>query len=156
MSWARSCERDRSLPAQAGEPALCPPRDDEALASCREHLVLPGVPAPCSARLDYARWKPGVSITAGYTLAFTDGEERILVLKRYVAGKARTLARDYSPDRRARRAEDRLSSFAVLEDANTCLYAFPTDRVLPGVARILDLRRTARLLNGLPLDPARR
>lgn len=156
MSWARPCERDPTLPAQAGEPELCPPDADLALALCTAHLAIPGIPPPSSARLDYARWKPRVSITAGYTLAFPDGEERILALKRYVAGKARALARDYLPDERARRAEDRLSSFAVVEDSGTCLYVFPTDRVLPGAARIVNLRRTARLLNALPLDPRRK
>jgi Phosphotransferase enzyme family len=156
VSWARPCERDTTLPAQAGEPELCPPDPGDALALCVAHLALPGAPLPIRARLDYGRWKPRVSITCGYTLSYADGEERIVSLKRYAAGKGQTLARSFRPDERAQRAEDRLSSFAALPQLDTCLYAFPADRVLPGAARIVHLRRTARLLNALPLDPDRR
>ena len=87
----RERERDLELPARAGEARLRPPEVDELCALVRAHLLRPDAPALVSARWDYARWKPGVSITSVFMLSFADGSEEPVVAKRYVDGKDRTL-----------------------------------------------------------------
>src|SRR5262245_20949039 len=87
----RERERDPELPALAGEANLRPPSVEEVLELASAHLARPDAPALSAGRWDYARWKPGVSITSVYTLRFEDGVEQPVVAKRYVDGKERTL-----------------------------------------------------------------
>jgi hypothetical protein len=103
--------------------------------------------------MTYARWKPGVSLTALYRIEFDDGASSHVTWKKYADGKAREIALSYSPDRRAEAQATRLAAFAALAADGLCLYGFPTDRELPGLARVLNLRRTARHLNAAELWP---
>ncbi len=146
MSGLREWLRDGSLPAHAGEPGLAALPPEEVLALVRAHLLTGGAAAPLSAQLRYARWKPGVSVSLGYGLRWPDGSERWVSVKRYANDKplhlllrqsGRVAAADGLPG----------CGFAVLPGAGLALACLPFDRELPGIARVLDLRRTARRLN---------
>jgi hypothetical protein len=89
----RERERDPELPRLAGEERLLPPSPEELLRLVGAHLLRPEAPALESPRWDYARWKPGVSITSVFTLRFADGAEEPIVVKRYVDGVGLTDSR---------------------------------------------------------------
>jgi len=147
----RGHERDPSLPARAGEPGLVAPAPEELLELVSARLLRPGAPKPHTAELTYARWKPGTSITAGYAVEFADGERRTVSLKRYAGSKADALFRRVQAEPRADTTDDRLKPRAVLPQRGLHLWAFPHDRALPGLERLLDLLRTARMLAELGL-----
>lgn len=155
MNGLKPYQRDRMLPALAGEAGLCPPAPADLLDLVGDLLAIGSATSPplIGAELEYARWKPKTSITAGYRLSFADGSSRLIVYKRYSGEKATHIERDFDPGDRARQREDRLRSFAVLPRENLCLYAFPADRVLTGLSRLIDMQRTARLLSSLGLSP---
>ena len=57
------------------------------------HLALPGAPRCAEARLEYARWKPGVSTTCAWHVRFEgDEEEHLVGGKLYASGKNEKLA----------------------------------------------------------------
>lgn len=147
MIGLRTYARDASLPALVGEPELCAPTCDEVVDRVVTHLARPGRPPILRATWEYARWKPGHSITLVHAIEFVDGERRLVTTKRYAGAKAEGIASGFDPV-----GEDtHLLPFAIVEGARTCLYSFPCDRVLRGAWRLLDHKRTARLLNALPL-----
>lgn len=139
--------RDPSLPARAGDGALCPDSADALIARVHEHLVLANGPRPLAARIVYARWKPRASLTALYEVELDDGDRVLVTCKRYASDKARTIASGYEPDARAVAQAMKLRAAAVLPGDGVCLYTFPTDRELIGLARVTSLRRTARHWN---------
>lgn len=147
MNGLREHLRDASLPAAAGEPGLQPPDEAAVLELVREHLLRPGAPAPTAADWTYARWKPGVSLAAGYALRWPDGERRLLLVKLYAGDKARHLAARPEPDDAGPAGGDpRLRPGAALAGHGRALAVYPHDRELPGLPRLLDLQRTRRLL----------
>ncbi len=153
MNGRSELDRDPSLPAIAGDVLLCPDSDEALLARVVRHLALRDGPRPVAARMTYARWKPHVSLTALYRIEFDEGASSYVTWKKYADGKAREIALSYSPDRRAEAHATRLAAFAAVAADGLCLYGFPTDRELPGLARALNLRRTARHLNEAELWP---
>lgn len=153
MNGRPDLARDPSLPARAGDAFLCPDADEALLARVVRHLSLRDGPRPVAAHMAYARWKPHVSLTALYRIEFDEGASSYVTWKKYADGKAREIARSYSPDRRAEAQATRLAAFAAPAEDGLCLYGFPTDRELPGLARVLSLRRTARHLNVAELWP---
>ncbi len=153
MNGRPELARDPSLPARAGDALLCPDSDEVLLARVVRHLALQGGPRPVAARMTYARWKPHVSLTALYRIEFDEGASSYVTWKKYADGKAREIGLSYAPDRRAEAHATRLAAFAAEAADGLCLYGFPTDRELPGLARALNLRRTARHLNAAELWP---
>ncbi len=147
MSGAIVATRDLTLPARAGDAALCPDPDEVVLDRVVRSMSLPDGARPAGARLTYVRWKPRVSTTALYRIDFHDAPPSSVTWKKYADGKARDIALGYEPDRRAREQAKALAPFVAWEDEGLCMYAFPTDRELPGLARAVHLRRTARRLN---------
>ncbi|MCE9592625.1 MAG: hypothetical protein K8S98_00390 [Planctomycetes bacterium] len=132
--------RDARLPAEFGEPELVPPSESELVELAREHLF--DEVAPVSARSTFARWKPRVALCAAWDVDLADGSRAIVVAKRYRGDKARALVERRRGDARAPRE-------AVLVDARLHLWAFPSDRELPGAARLPELHRTAKVLREL-------
>jgi len=145
MNGLRSWSRDATLPACAGEPQLVPPDESEALALVTAHLLRADAPAPVAAEWTYARWKPGVSVSAGYRLRFADGGDRSVHVKRYAGAKAAHLA-DRTGMTKEGTDDGRLRAGVALPGQHLLLACFPHDRELPGLPRLLDLHRTRRLL----------
>lgn len=145
MNGLRAYERDTSLPARAGDAALCPPSEAELVR--RVNGVEGLLPAlALEAHWEHARWKPHVSCAALAAVRAADGSEHLVTWKRYATDKAHHVAADrVAPDggpvRNQRTSED--------HDANTVWSVFPDDRILPGLPRALDVQRSCRLLAGV-------
>jgi aminoglycoside phosphotransferase (APT) family kinase protein len=147
----RERERDPELPALAREAHLRPPDPAEICELVAAHLKRPAAPAVSSASWDYARWKPGISLTSVYTLRFADGAEEPVVAKRYVDGKDRTLE---LRQRNLRQRDEehleelcvRLRPRALLRERSLSLWVPPADRVLRGLPVLLDRRKLGNLV----------
>ena len=63
MTGLRQWSRDAELPARAGQQGLCAPTREQMTRLIEGHLLLPERPCIRSTDWEYARWKPGVSIT---------------------------------------------------------------------------------------------
>lgn len=144
MSGLKEYERDAAVLAAAGDVALTPPAPAELLGLVDAHLSRPGAERPISARWSYARWKPATSLTAGFELAWPDGERRWVTWKRYADGKAGALIGRRERASAPEVADDRLLEHCVLPHSGAHLWAPPYDRELPGLERALDLRRAKR------------
>ena len=151
MTGLRHWERDPEIPSRAGQPGLAAPSADEVEALVRAHLLLPAVSAAGGPHGDiqkvdweYARWKPGVSLTTCHRLHFGDGTDELIVHKRYAGDKAAVLAeRDLSDDPPG--LSPRLHARAVLPERHTVLFAPQADREL-GLRYLLDVKRFPKLL----------
>jgi len=150
----RAYDRDPALPALAGEAHLCPPSVEELCALVTQHLLQPGAPAVSGARWDYARWKPGVSITSVFTLTFADGGEEPVVAKRYVDGKDRSLTFRPRNEPNLDELAVRLKPRALLAERALSLWIPPADRVLRGLPVLLDRKKLGHLLPRLGIVPA--
>ncbi|MFT7479921.1 MAG: hypothetical protein ACI80N_003228, partial [Gammaproteobacteria bacterium] len=148
MTGLKKYVRDPRLPAQVGDDALCVPSEREVRELINNHLRIENAPEVAALTLDYARWKPGRSITCTFGVELTDGQNEIVVLKRYLDGKAGHVARHFDPGPHLTELESSLRPFAVIEDQGLCLFRFPADRVLRGAARVLNTRRLARRIDG--------
>lgn len=148
MTGLRHRERDPEIPARAGEPQLGPLAPAELLEIVARDLVREGSAEPAEAELVFARWKPGVSITASYRVILEDGTEEQVQLKRYTGGKARSLVGSLALDPRLVALCVTLRPFSVDATRGTLLWSFPADRVLGGLWSLHDPRRSARLLDG--------
>ena len=151
MIGLREHRRDPELPLRAGDQLLVPPAPAELLDLVRAHLARPGCPSAQSAALTYARWKPHTSITAGYSVDFVDGARRTVCVKKYMGPKAEALRSRDQAEPRPDLADDHLEPRVVLPERALHLWSFPHDRALPGLERLLDMRRTARMLRELGL-----
>jgi len=150
----RDRERDPGLPALAGEGHLRPPDPAELVELVDRHLRRPEAPRVVAARWDYARWKPGVSMTSVFAVRFEDGREEPVVAKRYVDGKDRTLA--YRPRNEALLESlcERLRPRALLAERALSLWVPPGDRVLRGLPVFLDRKKTCNLVTRAGLSPS--
>lgn len=148
----RAHVRDRELPARRGEPDLCPPEDAEVRRLVQRHLVGDGGPEVRSARWDYARWKPGVSVTSAHAVELADGSRVTVACKRYRGDKVRHLA-ERAPDAPASVREGWTADRHELPDQGLALWTPEGDRAL-GLAPLLSSRRVASVFreHGL-LDP---
>jgi len=142
----RAYDRDPALPALVGQGHLCPPSTDELCALVTQHLLQPGAPAVTGARWDYARWKPGVSISSVFTLTFADGLEEPVVAKRYVDGKDRTITFRPRNEENLDELAVRLKPRALLAERALSLWIPPADRVLRGLPVLLDRKKLGHLL----------
>jgi aminoglycoside phosphotransferase (APT) family kinase protein len=150
----RERERDPELPALAGQAQLRPPGVAEVVELVTRHLSRPGQPEVQGARWDYARWKPGVSITTVFTLTFADGGEEPVVVKRYVDGKERTLSFRPRNEEQLEELCVRLKPRALLAERALSLWVPPADRVLRGLPVLLDRRKLGHLVTRARLAPA--
>ena len=146
MTGLRKYQRDRELPALGGDQALVPPTASEVIALVEEHLLGESSVTVSSVSWEYARWKPGVSTTAVHCARLSDGSEKLITIKRYADGKAAQLDQRWSRDARLLELCAPLRPAAVLAERNLALSTFPADRKLGGLPRLLDPRRTARIL----------
>ena len=139
--------RDPELPARLGDGALVLPGPDQVLAAV-DRLSLAGAPRATDARLDYARWKPGVASLGVWSVAFEDGSRRVFSAKRYASTrKPRDLAAT------GRRADEHLLAalgpfrpLAVDLATGSAWWTFPADRALRGLPRAVHGPRAARLV----------
>lgn len=141
--------RDPSIPARAGEPELAPLEPSEVVELVVQHLLAPGQGAPHSAELEFARWKPGVSLCAVYRLQFAGGPAACVCVKRYRGRKAELLAGRAQADERLAELAAPLLPAALLPERGLHLWAPPADRELRGWPRLLDRGRTKRWLGPL-------
>jgi len=145
MTDLRQWIRDPDLPAQAGEPELRPPTDGEVERLFRNHLLRADAPRLQSVAWEYARWKPGVSLTCTYRLALEDGSEELAVFKRYSGDKARVLAGRPVKAAQPYKASETLGVRVVLPTESVILWSPLGDREL-GLRYLLDFKRFPKLL----------
>ena len=146
MTGLRDWERDRELPAACGQPDLAPPTEAEARRLFEERLLLPGVDAPEEVTWEYARWKPGVSITTAWRLVFGDGHEELVATKRYTGSKTEALAERKDKSSAAGPFCERTRPRVLAPEDNLVLWTHPADRELPGLPLLLDHKRLASLI----------
>jgi hypothetical protein len=149
----RARERDPELTAKAGEGHLRPPEPAELLELVAAHLARPGAPALESATWDYARWKPGVSISAVYTVRFADGTSESVVAKRYADGKERSLTFRPRNEEHLEELCERLRPRALLPERSLALWVPPADRVLRGLPVLLDRKKLGNLVTRSGIAP---
>lgn len=130
-----------------------PPDPDELCALVAAHLARPGAPAIESASWDYARWKPGVSIAAVYTVRLADGTSEPVVAKRYADGKERTLSFRPRNEEHLEALCERLKPRALLPERSLALWVPPADRVLRGLPVLLDRKKLGNLVTRSGIAP---
>ena len=153
MTGLRQWVRDPELPARCGEPHLAPPTADELKALVVEHALVEGQPEPDEVTWEYARWKPGVSITCTYRLRWNpdagdtdEGHEQIVVAKRYAGDKVAHLAERKDKTAELQDLSPRVKPRVLLPERAMALWCPAADRELPGVAYLLDVKRFASLV----------
>ena len=146
MIGLQTYRRDPHLPTRLGDRSV--PSEEQLLDLILEHLLCDGAPLPVHAALTYARWKPGTSTTAGFDVDFADGTQRFVGVKLYRGAKARSLCgRRVEPSRAG--GDEVLAARVAVPDEGLQVWTFPADRALPGLTRVYDLRRTARMMGNL-------
>lgn len=166
MTGLSTYSRDLELPARVGQPELSVPSAESLLAEFGERLGL----SANSAELVYARWKPGVGITAAYSLSgggasseglsgvgisgnspASESGPRWIVYRRHVRGKWQPSEALASARRKldARSDEELKAEGQALPlvsdpDRGQLIFAYPADPDLPGAPRALDIGRFAR------------
>jgi hypothetical protein len=150
----RERERDAELPALAGQASLRPPDTAELCELVEAHLRRPEAPAILSASWDYARWKPGVSITSVFTLRFADGSAEPVVAKRYADGKERTLRFRPRNEEHLEALCLRLRPRALVRERALALWVPPADRVLRGLPVLLDRKKLGNLVTRSGIAPS--
>jgi hypothetical protein len=155
VSGLRAYERDAGIPALGGDEDLVPPRGDEVARLVEEHLLLDSDQAVSDVAWEFARYKPGASVTTVHSVELDGGTRRVVTIKRYKGDKAETLAgREPDGEELGERTRP-LRPSAFLPAEGTLLSVFPADRELRGLHRVLDVRRTARLLEDAGWCPPR-
>lgn len=149
MTGLRHWDRDRDLPARAGDADLCPPTTDEVAALVAARLLAPGAAPPQAVEWTYARWKPGVSIACGFVLHWADGTRRTIHAKRWSGGKAGAFGPRDLDALAEGWTDERLLPYAWEPAEGRLIVCSPADRALPGLARMLDNRRLVRSLRDL-------
>ena len=154
MTGLKVWKRDAGLPERLGDPGCNPPEPSEVGRWIGRHLADEQTPPVRATALEFARWKPSVSITCVYRVEFADGSDQLVALKRYQDDKASHLAERQPARPMASKSPGVLKPRAAV-DAHTVMWVPSADRRLPGLARILDPRRTARWLQDGGLVPER-
>jgi hypothetical protein len=148
MSLLCRYERDLELPADLGEPWLCPPGDAAALELIAEHLANDPLHRPTRARLVHARWKPAFAVAALYEVEFGVGAPTLVGLKLHAGAKAARLGSG-ATDPRAGEHDTRLRPRATFAEGRGTLWHWIADRELRGLVRLYDRGRTKRWLSNL-------
>ena len=146
MTGLRNWVRDSELPARSGQAELSPPAVEEVADLLTAHVLVPDAAPPTEITWDYARWKPGISITCTYRLRWSDGHEETLVSKRYTGDKVRHLAERKDNSAELQSLSPRLRPRVILPDQSLSLWCPAADRELPGVAFLLNVKRFASLV----------
>ncbi len=154
MIGLRAHARDAQLPAAAGDEALTAPDSATVAAVVELEFLRDDSVSVAATDWNYARWKPGVSITCGYDLTLSDERHLHVVAKRYADGKDRLLAERDDP-RHTGDCSDLLRMRWWIGSDALVLSVFPMDRELPGLAGLRDNRRLARMLEEAHVVPAR-
>lgn len=142
----RERERDPELPAMAGDAQLRPPAAADVVGLVATYMKRPATPAIVGASWEYARWKPGISITSVHRLRLADGAEEVVVAKRYADGKERTLQLRPREELDFEELSPRLLPWALLVERSLALWTPPADRVLRGLPVLLDRRQLGNLV----------
>ena len=150
MSGLRERDRDCHLPARVGDAGLSPPGEGELLRLVCELLIPEGGELPTSVHWSHARWKHGVAAAATFRMVWSDGFESWVTWKKHLSGKASKHASSIVGSEWRATSEQRLLPGAILPDG-AYLISFPRDRVLPGLERALDDKRTVRWIKQLDL-----
>jgi len=128
---------------------LAPPREDELKALVVEHALVEGRSEPDAVLWEYARWKPGVSITCTYRLLWSSEDEpheQVVVAKRYAGDKVSHLAERKDRSAGLQPLSPRVRPRVLLPERALALWCPAADRELPGVAYLLDVKRFASLV----------
>ncbi len=150
MNGLRVRDRDVGLAARAGDGRLQPLPESLLKTLLVADLMGHGAAAVSGFTVEHARWKPGVSLTVGYSLQRDDGSEVLLYCKRYASDKATILQRRSDHDDLAWRTsgvevpDGFRRRVLVLPELSSAVWVFPADRCLPGLPRVADMRRTRR------------
>ncbi len=151
-------DRDLELPGKLGDERLIPPSESGLTDLVNEHLLRaensagPDLQA-VSSEVAHVRYKSRVAIAATYAVRLNSGEQRAITYKAHLGDKgqqrlvggryASKLAEDCSP----------LRPFAYLEERGASLWVCPADPELRGLIRAFDMRRTARWIDRLNVEP---
>lgn len=114
-------------------------------ASLSKTLLKKNGPRIAAVSAESMRWKPGIGVTASWLCVLGDGSV------------ARAVSRTFPTPERARVALEKARTHRLVEvgpfqgcgrssDERTVLLAFPNDRELPGMPRLLDLSRAKHSL----------
>jgi thiamine kinase-like enzyme len=150
MTGLRARDRDRHLPARMGDGELVPPTELEILRLVSELMLAPEAEPPVEITQVHARWKLGVAAATCYAVRWADGHERWVTWKKHLSGKARRHEASLAARPWRAALEHRLRPAVLLADGAQ-LVAFPRDRVLRGLERALDDKRTIRWIKELDL-----
>lgn len=115
-----------------------------------ELLIPEGGEPPTSVHWSHARWKHGVAAAATFCMGWADGFESWVTWKKHLSGKASKHASSIVGTEWRATSEQRLLPGAILPDG-AYLISFPSDRVLPGLERAFDDKRTVRWIKQLDL-----
>lgn len=144
MIGLENWQRDADVVRAGGDGSLVPPEGTALAEFLIEHLAFERTLPIQSVEWTFARWKPGVSLTCAYEVTLKDREACQVVLKSYARPKDRELR---IPDTTANLEPAPFRPHAWIPSRATHIWSYPHDRVLPGVERIHDMRRTRRLVD---------
>ena len=147
MSLLRVHERERDLPARLGDHCLILPGDEEFAQLVRRHLCEDSEPELAGLELVHARWKAGLSLSGMWEVQLASGERRFVSLKLHLDGAGAKRASYERPNEHVAATSAPLRSFASLRGGAATLVTMPADRCLRGLARVMNLRKCARLLD---------
>ena len=117
-------------------------------------MLRPGAPGIASVDWEYARWKPGVSVTCTYEVGFEDGSREVVVAKRYADGKDRILSSRPLKGQHWKETSPRLIPRVALREEATLLFTHVADRELKGMPYFLERKKTAKILRETGLAAA--
>lgn len=142
MIGLRSYSRDFHLLDAFEDGPIRPPEESVLLDWIRDHALLAGSCDPVSVSWTYARWKPGVSVSAVATVTFEDGEQEPLACKFYSSDARKPVAD------RSRTAPEgaRLRPFVEVTGTGCVLRTLDGDRNLNGLRQIRKPGRLARMV----------
>ncbi len=153
MTGLRRRIRDAKL-LQLGTGPLTAPETDQVRAWIELHLKRDGTPELGSITWEYARWKPGVSLTTTFALDWADGSSDLLTAKSYADGKERLLQSRPLGGAHWDAVSPRLNLRVVLRKECTVLSVPQADRELPGMLVLSDPKRVAKCLRDANLVQA--
>ncbi|MCA9000873.1 MAG: phosphotransferase [Planctomycetes bacterium] len=140
----QSYERDIDLPRELGDPDLALPHGDELVELVRDHLLRPDRDRAeiLDAEIQHVRYKPGVAVTATYQVQVQGSGPASVVYKCHRGNKPKRGSTRY-----ASQPGDLLRSHVNVPGSSIQLASWPHDRVLRGLHRALEKKRTCRWMD---------